>query len=191
MKSQQIERLLPRIYQETLTPESPLAALLNLMEELHAPTETVLKQIETYFNPYRTPENFVPYLASWLDLDRFFPSYCEQPAAIQRTTDAISPGNGRLREMIAAAVQFSHWRGTARGMKLFLEVATGTVGFELNDNTSDEHGRPRPFHIQILAPPEAARHRVLIERIIKQEKPAYITYELEFKAAAEEELSDE
>jgi P2-related tail formation protein len=138
-------------------------------------------QLEKYFNAYGTPDIFVPYLACWVDLDRFFPFYSAQPMDIQRAVDPISSGTGQLRELIAAAAYLSQWRGTAKGLKLFLETATGMNGFELMENVADENGNPRPFHICIVAPPDAERHIALIERIVIQEKPAYVSYELKFK----------
>jgi hypothetical protein len=97
--------------------------------------------------------------------------------------DPISTGTGQLRELIAAAAYLSQWRGTAKGLKLFLETATGMSGFELVENVEDAGGDQPPFHIRILAPPEAQPHVALIERIVDQEKPAYVSYELEFKPA--------
>jgi hypothetical protein len=40
---------------------------------------------------------------------------------------------------------------------------------------------PRPFFIVVRAPAEARRHQALIERIVEQEKPAYVTYQLIFR----------
>ena len=173
--------MLPHVFRQTLRPASPLDALLEVMELLHEPAEAVLSKLETYFNAYGTPDIFVPYLACWVDLDRFYPFYSAQPLEIQRSVDPISSGTGHLRELIAAAAYLSQWRGTAKGLKLFLETATGINGFELVENVEDENGNPRPFHIRIVAPPGAERHIALIERIVKQEKPAYVSYELEFK----------
>jgi phage tail-like protein len=181
MKREEIESLLPRVFQQTLRSGRPLNALLEVMELLHAPAEAVLRQLEQYFNAYGTPDIFVPYLACWLDLERFYPFYSAQPTEIQRTVDPISSGTGKLRELMAAAAYLSQWRGTAKGLKLFLETATGINGFELLENVADDNGNPRPFHIRIAAPPEAEPHIALIERIVKQEKPAYVSYELEFK----------
>jgi hypothetical protein len=56
-------------------------------------------------------------------------------------------------------------------------------GFELLENVADENGIPRSFHIRIIAPPQAAAHVALIERIVEQEKPAYVSYDLEFRPA--------
>jgi phage tail-like protein len=181
MKREEIENLLPQVFQRTLRSGSPLNALIEVMELLHAPAEAVLAQLESYFNAYSTPDIFVPYLASWVDLDRFYPFYSAQPEDLQRSVDPISSGTGQLRELIAAAAYLSQWRGTAKGLKLFLETATGIRGFELVENVDSREGRPRPFHICITAPAEAKKHVVLIERIVEQEKPAYVTYELEFK----------
>jgi phage tail-like protein len=181
MKREEIESLLPQVFQRTLRSGSPLNALLEVMESLHEPAEAVLAHLESYFNAYRTPDIFVPSLAGWVDLDRFYPFYSALPEDLQRSVDPISSGTGQLRELIAAAAYLSQWRGTAKGLKLFLETATGTKGFELVENVDSKDSRPRPFHICITAPAEAKKHVVLIERIVEQEKPAYVTYELEFK----------
>ena len=185
MKREEIDRLLPQVIRQTMSSGTPLNALLEVMELLHAPAEDVLGQLETYFNAYSTPDIFVPYLASWVDLDRFYPFYGNQPRELQHTVDPISTGTGQLRELIAAAAYLSQWRGTAKGLKLFLETATGMNGFELVENVEDAGGNPRPFHIRILAPPDAQPHVAMIERIVEQEKPAYVSYDLEFKPATQ------
>jgi phage tail-like protein len=182
MKREEIETLLPRVFQQTLRPGGPLNTLLEVMELLHTPAEAVLSHLEKYFNAYSTPNKFVPYLAYWVDLGRFYPFYSAQPEDLRRSVDPISSGTGRLRELIAAAAYLSQWRGTAKGLKLFLETACGINGFELVENVIGENGNPRPFHIRIVAPPNAEPHIALIERIIEQEKPAYVSYEVEFKS---------
>ena len=47
MKRNEIERLLPLIFQRTLGPETILHGLLQVMDDLHAPAEAVLSDIET------------------------------------------------------------------------------------------------------------------------------------------------
>lgn len=185
MKQSEIERLLPRVFQNTLRKQSPLQVLVGVMEILHRPAEEVLGRIETIFNPYSMPDCFVPYIARWVDLERFFPFFSAQPPGVQRASEPVSTGTGRLRELIAAAAYLSQWRGTARGLTLFLETATGIQGFEIEENMEDDTGAPRAFHIRILAPAEAQTHASLIERIIAQEKPAYVSYEVDFKSATE------
>ncbi len=180
MKRSEIEQLLPRVYQSALSEQGPLVALLAVMEELHAPAEALLAGIENTFSPYRTPESFVPYLSQWVDLDRFFRVGGRESAGPDATVDALSTGNGRLRELMAAAAYLSQWRGTQQGLRRFLETATGVSGFELDEQVRDSEGMPRPYHIRVSAPQACARHRALIERIVEQEKPAYVTYELVF-----------
>lgn len=179
MKRAAIERLLPEVYRRTVRDGGPLAALLGVMEGLHAPSERVLAGIDGVFSPYRTPDAFVPVLAAWLDLEKLFdvPTQEEVPAA--SLTRPISTGMGRLRELVASAAGLSQWRGTARGLLRFLEIATGTQGFAVDERVPGPDGRPRPFHIRVRVPRAAAAHRSLIERIVRSEKPAYVTYELE------------
>jgi len=188
MKSNEIERLLPQVYQTAIGRKNqsdlplptPLWALLNVMEALHEPAEQLLAQVETTFSPYRMPERFVPYMARWVDLDRFFPAAGDTVTAAETGADVLSTGNGRLRELIAVAAYLSQWRGTLQGLRLFLETATGSSGYEVDEYVEDANGMPRPYHIHVRAPQSCTRDRSLIERIIDQEKPAYVTYDLEF-----------
>ena len=107
MKRTDIEQLLPEIMRRTLGAGKPMDAILGVMEDMHAPAEDCLARIELYFNPYDTQPRFVPYLASWLDLERFFDVSGSEP---------VSTGRGRLRELIARAAYLSQWRGTRRGL---------------------------------------------------------------------------
>lgn len=177
MKHQNIKRLLPEVFQRTDQPGSALYAILETMEALTEPAEDILQQVPDYFNPYLSPEKFLPFLASWVDLDRFFPSL-QQPTIEQCSVPKQNYGN--LRELILAAPKLSKLRGTSAGLKLFLETATGQTGFEIKEN-SEINGEKQAFHIEIIAQKKAKKHSSLIKRIIEQEKPAYVTYQLEFK----------
>lgn len=182
MKRKEVERLLPGVFQRTVVPGAPLLGVLEVMEALHEPSEAVLANLDATFDPLRTQDEFVPFLARWVYLERLF----EQSSGIGRTsptrTDSpISTGLGRLRELIAAAAYLSKWRGTSRGLLLFLETATGLTGFVIEENVRGPDHLPRPFHLRIGVPGAAKPHSALIERIVEQEKPAYVTYELEFQ----------
>lgn len=159
MKSRQIAHLLPAVMRRTLAFSPPLTALLGVMEAMHTPTEAALRGFRDVMNPYAAPERFVPYLASWVGLE---------PVLDER--GEISSGISRLRELVAASHMLAKWRGTARGLVLFLEIATGLRGFAIEE--------PRPFHFVLALPPGAAVHRSLIERIVGSEKPAYVTAEI-------------
>lgn len=157
MRQAEIERLLPGVYRQAVKESLPLAAILQVMEGFHQPLEDALEGLDGAFDPYRAPDRMVPYLARWVDLDRL--------GAVEI---------GRLRELIAAAAHLSRWRGTARGMKWMLETATGVKGFVVEDRLG------KPFHVRVSAPAGAEAHRGLIERIVEQEKPAYVTSEILF-----------
>jgi phage tail-like protein len=167
MHREEIEQLLPTVFQRSARPGSALVALLEAMAAFHEPIEDVLQQLHATFDPRRTPDRFVPFLAAWLDLGRVLP---------------VSTGLAPLRELVAAAAAIAQTKGTARGLILFLETAVGVGGFVIQEEILGPDGRPRPFHVRIVAPAGASPHRALVERIIESEKPAHVTYDLEFQA---------
>lgn len=170
--------MLPAVVHRTLRPESPLAALLDVMEDLHAPSEAVLATLDERFDPRRAPDRFVPLLARWVDLDHLFEEGVGGdglPAALEL---------GHLRELVASATDLSRWRGTARGLVLFLETATGQRGFAIDEQIAGADGEIRPFHLSVTAPASSRTRRALLEKIIEREKPAYVTYELRFDDGA-------
>jgi phage tail-like protein len=179
MKKEQVKRLLPALFQNAVEPGNPLSAILDVMETMHAPSEAALDSLAANFDPYRAPDSFVPYLASWLDLEGLLDA---PPADQSSSIPTLSTGLGRLRELTAAAVMLSQWRGTRIGLCRFLEKATGATGYEVDENVVGADGKVKPFHLRISIPKELAKHRVLIERIVELEKPAYVTYELAFAA---------
>ena len=182
MKRTEIKHLLPGIFQSTFAEGTPLAAILEVMEALHAPSEEQLRTLEANFSPYRAPDSFVPFLARWVDLDRLFekPVHQGQNSASRLLPTAL----GCLRALVAAAAYLSQWRGTGKGLMLFLETATGAHGFAIEERVPGSDGKPRPFHFRVHAPRELTSYRALIQRIIESEKPAYVTYEIEFNGTA-------
>jgi phage tail-like protein len=178
MKQSEIAGLLPAVFQRTLFPGHPLAGFLAVMEALHAPAEEAFAKLDVFFDPYRCPDRFVPFLADWVDLERLL---IQSPEERAMTGESPLPsGLGRLRDLIAAAAVLSTLRGTVRGLTRFLETATGVPGFEIDERVPGDDGQPKPFHMRIRAPAAAAHFRIMIERIVEAEKPVYVTYELEF-----------
>ena len=182
MKATEIEQLLPLVFQRTVEPGGPLAALLSVMEQLHERPEQILRSLDETFNPRRTPDAFVPYLAAWVDLERVFEPR-RQLAGPGQAPRAISTGSGYLRELTARAAWLSKRRGTAEGLLTFLRLATGEPGFRLVENQGLD-GQPRRYHIIVYAPGRLAAHRPLLERIIASEKPAYVTADLVLEPTA-------
>ncbi len=187
MKQAEIALLLPEIFQRTVAgtrdgKASPIDFLLAVMDALHAPSEAILENLDRYFNPYQADDNFVPFLATWVDLTELLR---ETPAVFQGQADQgmcsapLATGMGRLRELVAAAAYLSQWRGTEKGLRRFLETATGVSGFIIKEQII-ENGQEKPYHLQIEAPKSTEQFRPLLEKIIDLEKPAYVTYQLEF-----------
>jgi phage tail-like protein len=169
-----VERL-PDIFKQALTSEggrNPLAALLGLMEELHARDEDILAGFGRYVDPRRTPEEFVPYLAVWLDYAWLLLDPPDNPYAdVERP---FSGGLGRLRELIASAAVESKWRGTSAGLVRMLEKATGVQGYRVEETVTDESGQPLPFRVRVVVPREAEHYLDLVRRIVEHEKPAHV-----------------
>jgi phage tail-like protein len=178
MKRSEIERLLPTVIRRTIRRDNPLTAILEVMSALHEPSESMLTRLDGIFNPFRTPDSFVPFLARWLDLDRVF-DRAYAPARNGRSP--ISTGLDCLRALTAAASYLSQWRGTKKGLDHFLEIAVGTHGFTIEEQVIGPDGAPIPFHLRVIAPEAVKPHQALIERVIESEKPAYVTYELVFE----------
>jgi hypothetical protein len=149
------------------------------MEGLLEPSEIILAHLDETFDPRRTSDSFVPFLARWVDLEPIILNQ-EQGSTEQISSRPLTTGLGRLRELIAEAAYLSQWRGTARGLLRFLETASGIHGFELDERVAGPDGLPRAYHIRICAPESTADHRALIEKIIEFEKPAHVSYELAF-----------
>jgi len=183
MKRTEIEQLLPEVLRRTSGEGTLLHTLLGVMEGLHVHTESRLTHIDQLFNPYGTDPEFVPYLASWLDLDRFFDA-CEGGAATR--DEPITSGSGRLRELIARAAYLSKWRGTGQGLRAFLETATGATGFEIDERPAVQAARREAFHIRVRVSASLISHQALIARIVESEKPAYVTAEILYENRRED-----
>lgn len=179
MKTAEIAGLLPQVFRSSLDEGGVLAVLIEAMARQHAPSEAVLDQLDARFDPCRTDDRFVPLLARWVDLDRLFVQSAADGSAPAHG-EVISTGIGRLRELVARAADLSQWRGTRRGLLAFLETATGAQGFHIDEQVAGDGGEPRPFHMCVHVPAGLAEHRVLIERIVEFEKPAYVTYDIDF-----------
>lgn len=178
MRRPDIDALLPAVYQDAVSANSPLDAVLEVAARLPEPVERILADEDQLFDPRRAPADMVPFLASWVDLGRFLG---------QRRADGsggqLPSGLGHLRELTAAAAELSRYRGTRYGLIRFLEIATGAYGFRIQENV-DRNGEPQPFHLLLTAPGGTEPYTGLIHAIVAFEKPAYVTYapdELQFE----------
>lgn len=168
-----------------------LARFLMLFESFWAPVERQIEHLPYYFDPQMTPPEFLPWLASWLNL----------------TLDPRWPAD-RRRELIRSAVRLYRMRGTARGLRAFLKLYTGVEpqitehrakNFQLGPGALLGPGvalgrgnQPHTFTVAMRLPPveevdgeaeEKARRererRQVICDIIEAEKPAHTAYTLQ------------
>jgi phage tail-like protein len=153
------------MFQRAAGEHTVVGAVLDVMAELHEPDEAILAGIDGIFDPYRTPDRFVPFLARWVDLDRVLP-----PDVPPGEPVPFAPGYGCLRNLVATGAELAQWRGTSAGLRWFLRLATGVDGFTVVEDLVD-----RPFHIEVHVPPDAVPYRELVERIVAMEKPAFVT----------------
>jgi phage tail-like protein len=181
MEPRRILRYLPENYQLAAADQhGVLGAMLAVMDGMHAPAERVLRSIDQYFDPYRAPDAFVLMQASWLGLDRYFewsggfPGYGEPK---------FSAGIDRLRNLIAEFPELVRSRGTHQALTRFLEVATGSPGFAVDDGTSAGDD----FHLIVHAPESAAPLESLVRSIIAGERPAHATWDLRFEEEHQKE----
>jgi phage tail-like protein len=181
---------LPALYQA----DEMMGRFLMLFESFWGPIEGQIDNEALYFDPRMTPPDFLPWLASWLNL----------------VLDEHLPEK-RQRRLIQSAVSLYRRRGSKQGLIDYLEIYTGgqaditehrakdfrlgpearlgpgialgkgnqphafTVALRLPSVTSragDENGRARQ---------EAERRRT-IEAIIEAEKPAHTVYILRIEA---------
>jgi len=99
---------LPALYQtQNGAGRSFLEGFLWPFQQVWSDIEEKLDELQRYFDPYETPAEFLPWLASWLALalDQEWP---EQ----------------KKRILIKRAIQLYKLRGTVRGLKLFLKIFT-------------------------------------------------------------------
>lgn len=115
----------------------------------------------------------VPFLARWVDLD-----WLLGDGAKDGPSHRFLAGLGHLRNLVALSPELSARRGTAEGLRRFLETATGVAGFEV-----DDAGTGRAFHVEVVVPEAAAGLGTLVERIVRAERPAHATYEVHYPRA--------
>lgn len=163
---------------------------LKIFETAFEPTVDILNQQWAYLDPLTSPQSMLPFLAHWVGWT------FEGPLSLTQQ-----------RTLIRYAMEIYRWRGTRRGLRFYLHLASG---LPLDDHLSDEReksigihenfsqghvlgqailgqsttlGGHRPYHFTVrLRPgPDAGTDAIdetLIRTIIEQEKPAFSSYNL-------------
>lgn len=172
---------LPDLYREV----DFVGRLLKVFELAFEPDVRTLDGLWAYLNPRLAPQGMLPFLAHWVGWQ-------------------ISPDLSldQQRELITQALEIYRWRGTRRGLRLSLHLATGlpleslpgeapaiaiTETFGSGLVLGETHlgpeaimGGTKPFHFSVTLrqPPGLDLDENLIRKTIEQEKPAFCTYDL-------------
>jgi len=162
MQPAEIALLLPEIYRRAIAEGSVLDGLLHVMAALHGSLEAGIADPALLVDPRRASDRLVPVLAAWVGLGRY----------LQTEPGEDRPGTADLRELVATAAALGRRSGSAATLRQFLETATGTEGFGIEESAE------RPFHFRVSIPPDALPRLDLVLRIIAFEKPAFTTFEL-------------
>jgi phage tail-like protein len=174
MRRAAIERLLPLAYQRASVEGSVLAALLDVMDTLHAPDEQILEHIDDLYTAYRSPDTLVPFLARWIAMDHVL----SRPGSAAPTMPS-----GRLRDLVAEGAALAQWRGTPYGMSRLLRIVTAITGIVVDEPPD------RPFHLRVRVPATASDHLALVTRLVRAEKPAATTCEVVLDPTLSEETT--
>ncbi len=180
-------RYLPALY----TRDDLMGRLLMLFESFWSPISRQIGHTEKYFDPATAPPDFLPFLASWLDL----------------VLDENWPEE-RRRDLLKAARRLYEKRGTRMGLQEYLQIYTGgeiqiiehkaenlRVGRSgiLGDSRAlGLQNRPHTFTVIVRLPAaeldgsagakeESAWQRI-ITQIIDAEKPAHTSYTLQIES---------
>ncbi|MFK0238345.1 phage tail protein [Streptomyces vinaceus] len=161
-----IGRYLPAVYQE----DGFAQRFTGGLDDVLAPAIAVLDSLDAYVDAALTPEDFLPWLASWVGL----------------VLDENLPAD-RQRELVAAAAALYARRGTRGGLLEQLNLTIGP-GAEVIDSgqviTSDTAGRNRtslvaPQEFFVRLPAGAEHRRATVEALVAAFKPAHVLHTVE------------
>jgi phage tail-like protein len=185
---------LPAIYEK----DELMGRLVMLFESFWSPIDRQIENVHYYFDPRTTPPSFLPWLASWLDLE-----------LDERWSEA------QVRQLIRWAIALHRSRGTKWGLLKYLEIYTNqkaeiiehisnnfVLGAEARLGSAIALGQgniPHTFSVNLRLPqPDATNQRErareenltrrTIESIIEMQKPAHTVYTLNLEFVPADEL---
>jgi phage tail-like protein len=169
------QQFVPALYREV----DFIGRFLKIFEQAFEPAVQTLDVLWAYLDPMTAPQTLLPFLAHWV----------AWPIDRRWTLE-------RQRFLIRSAVELYRWRGTRRGLRLYIHLYTDlpldehiTIeeirgeGFVLGNTRVGEDamiGGGRPYHFIVRLRPQRPNQvdEQLVRHIIEQEKPAFCTYEL-------------
>jgi phage tail-like protein len=173
---------LPVLYREV----DFIGRFMKIFEQAYQPVIDSYAVMWANLDPLTAPRALLPFLAHWVGWP--VESIWNLP---------------QQRRLIRRAVEIYRWRGTRKGLRLYLHLYTGLPLDENLPNEADKHisitepfgenfvigdaqigeavlGGGQAFHFVVRLRPEQINSisEQLVRRIIDQEKPAFCTYEL-------------
>lgn len=177
------QEFLPKVYQEI----DFVGRFLQIFEATLEPDVQILANLWAYLDPLTAPTGMLEFLAHWV-------GWKIQPYLSLE----------QQRYLIRHAIEIYCWRGTRKGLRFYLHLATGLPLDEHLANEREKHigifeffsqgfvlgetslaydatlGGIKPFHFTVRLR-FASNHPInepLIRTIIEQEKPAFCSYDL-------------
>lgn len=174
---------LPALYREV----DFIGRFMKIFEQTVRPMVQSFTVMWANLDPLTAPRALLPFLAHW----------------VAWPVDPIWDLN-QQRRLIRRAVELYRWRGTRKGLRLYLHLYTGLPLDEHLPQEADKHisitepfgqgfvlgvaklgeeailGGGQPYHFVVRLRPNRSQglDENLVRRIIEQEKPAFSTYEL-------------
>ena len=159
--------LLPGVYLE----DDLARGFTRGLDTVLAPVFLTLDCLDAYVCPRLAPEDFLPWLASWVG-----------------TSLVEGWPVRRKREVVAGAVARHRDRGTRRGLRAHLELLTGgeveirdSGGTVWSDDPDvDPPGDPAPaLHVVVRVDDPAAVNREWLSAAIRDARPAHLPFTVE------------
>jgi phage tail-like protein len=174
-KESRLLDFLPSVYRD----DPAMGRFLLIFESILNPVENTVDNLALYFDPLMTPEQMLPWLASWVDL-------------------VLDPGwpLERRRVLIKRAAELYRWRGTRRGLSDYLELYTGTrpeifeyiPGMILDEKSRlgvntvlGSSGTGHHFTVILDLNKSEKIDTRIVRKIIESQKPAHTIYTLEIR----------
>ncbi|MBW4507282.1 MAG: phage tail protein [Scytonematopsis contorta HA4267-MV1] len=178
--------LLPEIYQRS----DFINRLISIFEQSFEPSVQTFDSLWAYLDPLTAPSSFLPFLAKWVAWE------------LNDRWD-----EKQQRRLIRNAVELYRWRGSKRGLRLYLHVFTGLpldedlpegqkhinieesfqTGLVLGKASFSKNpklGGGKPFHFKVTLRPDETNQinealtQEDIKEVIEIAKPAFCTYDL-------------
>lgn len=156
-----------------------MGRFLLIFESILKPIEHCVDNMSLYFDPLITPEPFLPWLASWIDL----------------VLDPTWPVQKR-RDLIRLGAELFKWRGTRRGLVEYLRVYTGCTpeisehapGMSLGPDTTlgvntrlGSSGGGYHFNVTLELDDGGQIDERRVRAIVNAQKPAHTVYTLKME----------